>query len=495
MISFVWLRRDLRLYDHAALFQALASNQPVQLVFVFDEEVLKRFPDRSDRRLSFLAQRLCYLENKLKVRGGGLLIIHGKAREVIPKIVTLFSAAAVHAAEDYEPPAIQRDKAIKESLGACFKLHKDQLIFDPREVVKEDGSPFKVYTPFSKAWISKATPASYAGYDIQDQGRYADVAHVRKMAAESGLKVLDPAMGARMMLSEIGYNEVYLPLWPVANVRERLGAFISAKVNHYATKRDIMADEGTSRLSPYLRFGFISVRECARAAYELAQLQGAPKEKTDANYSKNGANKWLSELIWREFYAMILYHYPESMDEEWNPAYRGKIAWSRREDWLAAWKEGMTGFPLIDAAMRELKTTGWMHNRARMVVASFLTKDLQIDWRLGEAHFAQLLMDYEMASNVGGWQWAASTGTDAQPYFRIFNPYLQSKKFDPNGAYIRRYVPELAGLSSSDIHEPGLLKPASYPSPIVDHADAREKTLALFKNVSRETFLQDTSKS
>ena len=488
MLSLVWLRRDLRLYDHAALFHALKSPLPVQLVFVFDEEVLSRFPNQDDRRLSFLAQRLCYLETKLKPRGGGLLVVHGKAREVIPRLADAFSASAVHAAEDYEPPAIARDKAVGGALGGRLQLHKDQLIFDPREVVKDDGSAFKVYTPYSKAWLSKASPASYAPFEIHDDGRYADIQDVRSKARSAGLKVLEPADGARHMLSEIGYREVYLPLWSVASVRERLGAFISAKVTHYASKRDIMADEGTSRLSPYLRFGFISVRECARAAYELAQKQGAPKEKTDANYSKNGANKWLSELIWREFYAMILYHYPESMHEEWNPVYRGQIEWTRREDWLSAWKEGMTGFPLVDAAMRELKTTGWMHNRARMVVASFLTKDLQTDWRLGEAHFAQLLMDYEMASNVGGWQWAASTGTDAQPYFRIFNPYLQSKKFDPGGAYIRRYVPELAGLSNADIHEPGLLKPANYPAPMVDHADARDKTLALFKNVSRETF-------
>ncbi len=487
MLSFVWLRRDLRLDDHAALYHALESPLPVQLVFVFDTEVLKRFPDEGDRRLSFLAQRLCYLEQKLRARGGGLLVLHGRAQEVIPKLVDLFSAAAVHAAEDYEPPAIQRDRVVAAALGGRLSLHKDQVIFDPREVVKEDGTPFKVYTPYSKAWLSKASPASYAAFEIRDGGRYANADEIRSRAAQAGLKVLSPADGARQMLAEIGYREVYLPLWPVASVRDRLEAFISAKVAVYATKRDIMADEGTSRLSPYLRFGFISVRQCARAAYEMTLRMGAPTVKADANYSKNGANKWLSELIWREFYAMILYHYPESPHEEWNPVYRGRIEWTRREDWLSSWKEGMTGFPLVDAAMRELKTTGWMHNRARMVVASFLTKDLQTDWRLGEAHFAQLLMDYEMASNVGGWQWAASTGTDAQPYFRIFNPYLQSKKFDPNGAYIRRYVPELAGLSNADIHEPGLLKPASYPAPMVDHADARDKTLALFKNVSRET--------
>jgi deoxyribodipyrimidine photo-lyase len=204
----IWLRRDLRLYDHAALFHALRSAHPVQLVFVFDQDVLARFHDSSDRRLSFLAQRLCYLENKLKARGGGLLIVHGKAREVIPKLAVLFDAEAVHAAEDYEPPATQRDKHVKDLLGDRFKLHKDQLIFDPREIVKDDGSAFKVYTPYSKTWISRTTPASFAAYDIRDEGRYADIAKVRSKALEAGLRVLDPAGGARHMLAEIGYREV-----------------------------------------------------------------------------------------------------------------------------------------------------------------------------------------------------------------------------------------------------------------------------------------------
>jgi deoxyribodipyrimidine photo-lyase len=341
-----------------------------------------------------------------------------------------------------------------------------------------------VYTPYSKAWISAATPASFAPYDMRDEGRYGDVAQLREKAKAQGLKVLEPAAGARSMLAEMGYREVYLPLWPVAEVRERLSAFIDAKVDKYKDKRDFPADEGTSRLSPYLRFGMISVRECARRAYEAARKDGAPTLKTDANYSKNGANKWLSELIWREFYAMILYHFPESARTEWNPAYRDKLAWSHDANALAAWKDGLTGYPVVDAAMRELKTTGWMHNRMRMIVASFLTKDLQIDWRLGEEHFAQLLMDYDMASNVGGWQWAASTGTDAQPYFRIFNPELQSRKFDAKGAYIRRYVAELKSLSDDEIHAPaGLLRPQGYPQPIVDHSQARDKTLAMFKHV------------
>jgi deoxyribodipyrimidine photo-lyase len=483
LLTLVWLRRDLRLYDHAALHEALAGGGRVQLVFVFDREALSRFASRDDRRLTFLAKRLCYLETKLVQRGGGLLVVHGEASSAIPALANALGAARVVAAEDYEPPAIARDKAVAAALGGKLALVKDQLVFDPREVVKDDGTPFKVYTPFSKLWIARATPASFAPYDIHDEGRYADVSAMRREAAAAGFEVLEPAAGARSMLAQVGYNEVYLPLWPVAHVRERLSAFVDAKIDRYREKRDLPADEGTSRLSPYLRFGFISVRECARRAYEAARKSGAPTIKSDANYSANGANKWLSELIWREFYASILYHYPESAHTEWNPAYRGTLAWSRDEAALAAWKEGKTGYPMVDAAMRELKTTGWMHNRARMIVASFLTKDLQIDWRLGEAHFAQLLMDYDMASNVGGWQWAASTGTDPQPYFRIFNPTLQSQKFDPKGAYIRRYVPELKALPDVDIHEPkGLLRPADYPAPMVDHAKAREKTLRMFKS-------------
>lgn len=461
-LSIVWLRRDLRLHDHAALFHALAKPGHVQPVFVFDTEVLVRFANPADRRLSFIANALIDIDSQLKKRGGGLLVLHGKASEVMPKLQKALGATEIFAAEDYEPSARERDALVRPTLV------KDQVIFDPREVVKEDGTPYKVFTPYSRAWLARLTPTSSAPYIIKDTGRYAEISDMRAQAQAAGLTVLDPGDGAKGMLADIGYQLAYLPLWAVPQASERVAAFVAAKIHYYKDKRDMVAEEGTSRLSPYLRFGLVSVRECLRAAQGMI-----------------GAEKWIAELIWREFYAMILYHYPESVRTEWNPAYRGTLAWKHEDELLSAWKEGMTGFPLVDAAMRELKTTGWMHNRARMVVASFLTKDLLLDWRLGEEHFAQLLMDYDQASNVGGWQWAASTGTDSQPWFRIFNPTLQSQKFDPAGKYIKRYVSELKDVPVEEIHAPSdLFRPKNYPAPIVDHSEMREKALAMFKAAS-----------
>lgn len=473
MTSIVWLRRDLRLHDHAALFRALASGEPVQPVFVFDTEVLARFTNQHDRRLTFLAHTLCAIDTELQKRGGKLLVFHGKASEVLPALASAWNAG-IFAAEDFEESTRARDAVVASK--AAITLVKDHLIFSPNDILKDDKTPYKVYTPYSKAWLAQISPSDYGEYKIDDAGRYASV------SAPLELKNISLKDGADAVLSQIGYSPADISHWPVTHIQARLASFIKEKTEAYPVARDMLATHGTSRLSPYLRFGLVSVRECVRAAYEAAQAAGAPTIKLDANYSKNGANKWLSELIWREFYAMILAHYPESTKTEWNPAYRGVLEWSHNAQHLQAWKEGKTGFPVVDAAMRELLALGWMHNRARMIVASFLTKDLQIDWRLGEEHFAQHLMDYELASNVGGWQWAASTGTDAQPYFRIFNPYLQSKKFDPEGEYIRRFVPELSHMKGAAIHEPMPLERGHYPAPMVDHADAREKTLQLFKN-------------
>lgn len=452
--TLLWLRRDLRLHDHAALHRALTYAGPVQPVFVFDTAILARFANPDDRRLSFLAETLCNLHHELSKRGGGLLVLHGDARTVIPAL----GATRIVASADFEPQTRARDKAV-----TGLERVKDHLIFAPHEVLKADGTPFKVYTPYARAWRERLQPADIGEYAIRDKGRYADYTAARAYAEKQGLRVLSPESGPEIMLAAIGYTYRKDPLWPPADGQKRLRNF-TAHVARYPATRDIPADEtGTSRLSPYLRFGLISIRETWRVASETPD-----------------AEKWLSELIWREFYAMILYHWPHSATEEWNPAYRG-LPWRNDPAYLAAWKEGRTGYPIVDAAMRELKQTGWMHNRARMIVASFFTKHLQMDWRLGEEHFAQYLMDYEMASNVGGWQWAASTGTDAQPYFRVFNPTLQSRKFDPQGAYIRRYVPELARLSDKDIHAPG----THYISPIVDHAAARAAAIAMFKSTSR----------
>jgi deoxyribodipyrimidine photo-lyase len=466
-LSLVWLRRDLRLYDHAALFSALQQSGFVQPVFIFDTDILKNFPAKNDRRLSFIASTLCAIHRELKQRGGGLLVLHGSAKELLPKLVQALKAQHVFAAEDYEPDARARDALVANKLQGMAQLHcvKDQVVFSPAEILRDGSTPYKVFTPYSRAWRALLTPASSAPYDVKDKQRYADYAQLTKAADIAGIKTL-PCDNESEMLAQIGYEYRSDELWPVSDARKRLSHFITHHATSYGQMRDMMAEDGTSRLSPYLRFGLVSARECVAEAIRA------------------GADKWLSELIWREFYAMILYHFPESVGMEWNPKYRGTLNWSHNEILFAAWCDGVTGYPVVDAAMRQLKAEGWMHNRARMVVASFLTKHLRIDWRMGEAHFAQWLMDYDMTSNVGGWQWAASTGTDAQPYFRVFNPILQSKKFDPQGNYIRRYVPELGEVRGDAIHAPWEQNfKLSYPKPIVDHAKARDEALAMFKAV------------
>ncbi|NBX04343.1 MAG: deoxyribodipyrimidine photo-lyase, partial [Alphaproteobacteria bacterium] len=397
-LSLVWLRRDLRLYDHAALHKALSLSACVQPVFVFDTDILQQFSNKQDRRLTFIARALCAIDSELKKRGGGLLLLHGRAQDIIPKLAETLGAAHIIAAEDFEPKTILRDQEVNKKTGGKLTLVKDHLIFSPTEITKDDGSAYKVFTPYSRVWRAKLSPASAAPYTIHDAGRYADFASIRQRAQAAGFAVLTP----ENLLAQIGYEEVALPDWPVDNARKRLADFVREKSRNYEHARDLPATHGTSRISPYLRFGLMSIRE----ALTLAQENG-------------GADKWINELIWREFYAAILYHFPHTPSLEFQAQFVG-LPWRQDEKLLAAWKTGNTGYPIIDAAMRELLQTGWMHNRARMIVASFLTKDLLLDWRLGEAHFAQYLMDYELASNVGGWQWAASTGTDAQPWFRIF---------------------------------------------------------------------------
>lgn len=458
----------MRLHDHAVLATAMAGDGKVQPVFIFDTDILARFPDPHDRRLGFIAAALCQMHRTLAERGGGMLVFHGRAQEIIPKLAIALGASQVVAAEDMEPATCARDEAVRRALPPAIRFVQvlDHLIRHPASVVKPDGSPYKVFTPYSKAWHEHTTPLDYAEYSVNDQGRYADGV---EPAALSGLRCLDAAKGPEALLAAIGYHYRPDPLWPVDEAQARLSAYAGTYLQNYHTKRDFLADDKTSRLSPYLRFGLLSIREAMRAA---SAVQG------------QGAATWIKELIWREFYAMILFHFPYVVEHAFQSQYRG-LQWGDNEAYSEAFKAGRTGYPVVDAAMRQLLAEGWMHNRARMIVASFMTKDLHLDWRIGEEHFAQYLMDYELASNNGGWQWAASTGTDAQPYFRIFNPYLQSAKFDPEGEYIRRYVPELRGLHGHDIHEPaGLIRPRDYPAPIVDHRAEKEVAIAMFKDTS-----------
>lgn len=469
--SIVWLRRDLRLHDHPSLSTALQSAEPVQPVFIFDSDILARFSDRKDRRLTFLVESCLDLHRMLEKRGGGLLVLHGRPVDIIPSLANIFAAPRVVASEDYEPATQQRDAAVSKLLSdKKLLLVKDHVVMAPGEISKDDKSPYKVFTPYSRRWREQLTDAHTYVWPVEDYGRYAKYEEMIAAAQHFGLRVLNMQAGTRDILAQIGYEPADISLWPVDAGKQRLEQFVQRHISRYKETRDLVSIEGTSRLSPYLRFGRISIRECTRLALGV-----------------NGSDAWVNELIWRDFYQMILWHFPETTTQEFQAVYRGTLDWSSDAEALERFKQGMTGFPIIDAAMRQLLKTGWMHNRARMIVASFMTKDLLLDWRLGEEHFAQYLMDYELASNLGGWQWAASTGTDAQPYFRIFNPVLQSKKFDPEGEYIRTYVPELAMLPVKDIHEPWKkARPASYPLPIVEHDVMRDKALAMFKQAAQK---------
>lgn len=468
--TLAWIRRDMRLHDHAVLANAMARPSPVQPVFILDTAILARFRHKRDRRLVFIAETLCLLHRQLQLKRGGLLVLHGNAQVVIPKLSHALGDAPVIAAEDCEPPARARDASIAKAIGSSRFTHVlDHLLRHPADTLKDDGSPFKVFTPFAKKFMGQLSPAGYASFDYLDMGRYAVYGDSVARAGKAGLKPLDCSKGPQALLAAIGYEYAPDALWGPADAADRLKRFCRSRIVDYSAARDRMDKDATSQLSPYLRFGLLSIRECMREA---------------SAHEGEGAQTWIKELIWREFYANILYHFPHVVEQEFLAQYR-TLDWSCDERHLSAFREGRTGYPIIDAAMRQLLETGWMHNRARMIVASFACKDLQLDWRLGEEHFAQYLMDYDLASNNGGWQWAASVGTDAQPYFRVFNPLLQSKKFDPDGSYIRRYVPELSHMRGPDIHAPsGLLRPRDYPEPVVDHAIAKEAAIAMFKRTS-----------
>jgi deoxyribodipyrimidine photo-lyase len=469
-LTLVWMRRDLRLHDHAALHHALKETGTIQPVFIFDSEILTRFGNRTDRRLTFLAQVMLDLDAELHKRGGGMLVLHGPASEAMPKLVQAVKAQKLVAAADIEGPTRARDAAVATSLEGIASMHlvKDCWLQHGPAVTKKDGMPYHVFTPYAKAWRAQITHADLAERAVVDQGRYADIGQVRNAAKTAGLQVLDLSKGLDALLGQIGYQAGDISAWSTRAASARLNDFAAAGLKSYSSARNMMAEEGTSRLSPYIRHGLLSIRECARMAWD-----------------QPGAESWINELIWRDFYAMILYHYPETAQEEFVEKYRRKLEWRQSDSDFMAWREGRTGYPVVDAAMRQLLEMGWMHNRARMIVASFMTKHLRLDWRLGEEHFAQHLMDYDLASNIGGWQWASSTGTDAQPYFRIFNPMTQGERFDPDGEYVRRYVPELARITGKKIHQPwGDAAASHYPDPIVNHADARAEALQMFKQVA-----------
>ncbi len=478
--ALVWFRRDLRSSDHAALFHALKAARKVWCAFVFDTDILDALP-RADRRVEFIRDSLLVLDAALRrwQPQGGLIVLHGQATEALPRLARSLHVQAVYANHDDEPAALARDAKVRGELaGLGISLHtsKDHVVFERKEVLTASGTPYSVFTPYRNAWLKKLEPFYVSAYPVEK--------YVEALApVPQGMAVRIPTL-AGIGFEPTQLHEMKLGLGETG-AQEMLADFLP-RMDRYDTARDFPAVKGPSYLSAHLRFGTVSIRQLAREA------------ASRMHHGSRGASVWLSELIWRDFYHQVLHHHPHVVHASFRPEYDA-IRWEhgKQADALfTAWCEGRTGYPLVDAAMAQLNQTGYMHNRLRMVTASFLVKDLGIDWRSGERYFAEKLLDYDLASNVGGWQWAASTGCDAQPYFRIFNPVSQSRKFDPQGRFIRRYLPALAELPDRDIHAPWLARPldlaearvtlgATYPLPVVSHDEAREKTLQRYAVVKR----------
>jgi deoxyribodipyrimidine photo-lyase len=473
--ALVWFRRDLRAEDHAALSHALRAARSVWCAFVFDRNILEPLP-RADRRVEFIRDSLAALDEALAQQGGGLVVLRGDPVDEIRRLALELRVTAVYANHDDEPYARSRDARVRSVLaeaGIDFRTRKDHVIFERDEVLTATGTPYGVFTPYKRAWLARLAPEHLAAHAV--------AAHAASLApAPEGRRGM-PA------LADLGFEATNLRthLEPGARGAARLLDDFMGRIDRYGETRDFPAVEGPSYLSVHLRFGTVSIRALARAAYERMQA------------GSRGAEVWLSELIWRDFYHQVLHHHPHVVERAFRPEYDA-VQWEQgagADAAFAAWCAGRTGYPLVDAAMRQLNETGYMHNRLRMVTASFLTKDLGLDWRRGERYFALQLNDFDLAANNGGWQWAASTGTDAQPYFRIFNPVSQSERFDARGDFIRRYVPELAKLTTAAIHAPwraaidelaaaGVRLGQTYPAPIVDHALARKRTLQRYAVVA-----------
>jgi deoxyribodipyrimidine photo-lyase len=464
--ALVWFRRDLRADDHAALARATHDADEVFCAFVFDRPILDELPGPADRRVDFIHRSVRELDATLRGHGGALAVMHDDARVAIPRLARRLGVDAVYANRDYEPYARSRDDAVAAALaraGIAFESPRDQVIFERGEIVTREGRPYSVFTPYKRAWLATLTPDRLAPRRV----RHAALAG----APDGDLQGIPslPAMGFRSTdLDGLGVAT------GASGGAARFAAF-RRRIDDYAQARDFPAVEGASRLSVHLRFGTVSIRALARFAHERSLR---PRGE--------GAATWLSELVWRDFYAQILWHHPRVVDQPFRPEL-ADLLFPDDPAHVSAWREGRTGYPIVDAGMRQLNATGYMHNRLRMVTASFLVKDLLVDWKIGERYFADKLIDFDLSSNNGGWQWAASTGCDAQPWFRIFNPLAQSRRFDPQGTFIRRHVPEIAHLDDQAIHAPwsvaaerGTPPPADYPPPIVDHARAREAALALF---------------
>ena len=461
-----WFRRDLRVADNTALAHAARDADRVVPVFVLDGHYAAD-PDVGPARFRFLRESLEELARALPRSGGRLLVRPGPAARALPALLAETNAEGVYANAEIGPYPERRDREVAaavEAAGGKFRLFEDELLVAPDRIATDAGDPYTVFTPFSKKWMAAEkrdpwpAPAALATPDL-------DGVPLTSVAAWRDIP-----------------RDRFSPPGGEAAAQALLARFFASAAGRYADDRDRPDRPGTSRLSPHLHFGTISARTI-RAAAEQAWEPAPPREREHVR-------KFILELAWREFYHHVLFHFPRVASESFRPEF-DRLAWKENPEGLEAWKGGRTGFPLVDAAMRELATTHWMHNRARMVAASFLTKDLHVHWREGERWFAHELADADLANNNGGWQWAAGCGTDAAPYFRVFNPLLQSRRFDPEGAYIRRFVPELSGVSAERIHEPwtmtgeeqkasGCRIGSDYPAPILDHAREKAVALALF---------------
>jgi deoxyribodipyrimidine photo-lyase len=478
----VWFRRDLRTHDNPALHQALTRCNHVHCVFVFDRAILDALP-RADRRVAFIRASLVELDTELRQLAGkataGLIVSHGFATDEIPALAVQLSVNAVFTAHDYEPQALQRDTKVQQQLqrqGMDWVTVKDHVIFERREVLTQTGKPYGVFTPYMRAWMAKLSTQPPVLFD--------STPYAQQLAER-------PATFAKPVpaLEDIGFSSDplrQLALPTGASGAQRLLDDFWQRMDAYEQTRNFPATKGPSYLSVHLRFGTVSIRQLVQLALQQ-QIAGS-----------KGAAVWLGELVWRDFYFQVLANFPHVVEQSFKPDY-DRIVWEQGEQaqlLFNAWCQGATGYPLVDAAMAQLNQTGYMHNRLRMVAGSFLVKHLGIDWRWGERYFAEKLNDFDLSANNGGWQWVSSSGCDAQPYFRIFNPISQSEKFDAEGKFIQRYLPQLAGLGARNIHAPWLAKPIElaasglvlgkdYPYPVVDHAEARARTLARYACVRK----------
>jgi deoxyribodipyrimidine photo-lyase len=474
--SLVWFRRDLRLTDHVALERAARASKSIVCAFVLDPDLL-RGAKVGPSIVAFFFDSLAELRESLRARGSDLALLEGDAALQLLALAERTEAQALYYNVDYEPAALERDRAVADAFrarGLHVESHTDHVLFGSDEIRKADGSPYTVFTPYKRRWLE--TLARDPRLPVDSAAALAAKA-IRREALGATRDVPAP--------EEFGHSRPVRSM-PGGERRahEMLAEFVGSRIARYAAERNVPAALGTSQLSPHLRSGTIGIRTCVRAALEARDtVPGAMR----------GAETWLGELIWRDFYQQILANFPHVAEQPFLQRARSLRFRESQAD-FAAWCEARTGYPLVDAAMMQLNGTGWMHNRLRMIVASFLTKDLLLDYRLGERYFEQHLADADVAANNGGWQWAASTGTDAAPYFRVFNPVLQSRKFDPGGDFIRSMVPALAKIPAPFVHEPWTLPPLDaarldfrlgrdYPEPIVDHAQARERALALYAPV------------